>query len=409
MRPPLVILNRTARRAWRFLLACTVALALTVQAAENIPPTFADHVHVRGSLDNCRLAFTHEKKGTVAFIGGSITEMNGYRPMVSDLLHQRFPDTAFTVIDAGISSTCSTTGAFRLDRDILAKGPLDLLFVEFAVNDDQDAHHTRAECIRGMEGIIRHARTANPNVDIAMTFFLNEGMMQTLKSGKTPLTSEAHTAVAAHYDIPTIDLAKEVTTQIGAGSLTWAVYGGVHPAPAGNALCTRMIGDLFTRAWSTELPADAKAVAHRVPAPLDAMNYGAGRFLADTDAKLGPGWSLGIPDWKALPGGKRDRFTTIPMICATEPGAQLSLPFTGTAVGAYVVAGPDAGIAEASVDGGAFVPVNLFHDYSKGLHYPRTVLFASDLMPGAHTLILRVSNDTTSSGHALRIMHFVAN
>ena len=43
--------------------------------------------------------------------------------------------------------------------------------------------------------------------------------------------SEAHTAVAAHYDIPTIDLAKEVTQEIGAGSLTWAVYGGVHPAP----------------------------------------------------------------------------------------------------------------------------------------------------------------------------------
>ena len=31
----------------------------------------------------------------------------------------------------------STTGAFRLERDVLSAGPLDLLFVEFAVNDDQ--------------------------------------------------------------------------------------------------------------------------------------------------------------------------------------------------------------------------------------------------------------------------------
>ena len=40
-----------------------------------------------------------------------------------------------------IASTCSTTGAFRLRDDVLIKGPVDLFFIEFAVNDDQDAGH----------------------------------------------------------------------------------------------------------------------------------------------------------------------------------------------------------------------------------------------------------------------------
>ena len=41
----------------------------------------------------------------------------------------------------GIASTCSVTGAHRLTRDVLSKGDVDLFFIEFAVNDDQDAGH----------------------------------------------------------------------------------------------------------------------------------------------------------------------------------------------------------------------------------------------------------------------------
>src|SRR4051794_1740285 len=118
------------------------------RAAEPDRP-YGDNVRPRGSLDNSRLKFQTDKKGSVAFIGGSITEMDGYRPMVCDLLKKRFPETTFTFTAAGISSTCSTTGAFRLATDVFGGGPVDLLFVEFAVNDDQDAHHARAQCVRG--------------------------------------------------------------------------------------------------------------------------------------------------------------------------------------------------------------------------------------------------------------------
>ena len=100
---------------------------------------------------------------------------------------------------------------------------------------------------------------------------------------------------------------------------------------------------------------------------------------------------------------------SIPIFSATEPGAEATLEFAGTAVGAYVVAGPDAGIVEVSIDGGAPRVVNLFHNYSRGLHYPRTVMFGTDLATGKHTLTLRISADTKSAGHAARIMQFVVN
>ena len=139
----------------------------------------------RGSLTNSRIQFEQKKVGHVAFMGGSITEMNGYRPLVCDLLKRRFPETKFTFTDAGIASTCSTTGAFRLATDVLAKGPVDLFFVEFAVNDDQDAGHARRECIRGMEGIIRHVRAHNPNADIVLIYFVNPAMLKTIQAEST--------------------------------------------------------------------------------------------------------------------------------------------------------------------------------------------------------------------------------
>jgi hypothetical protein len=211
--------------------------------------------------------------------------------------------------------------------------------------------------------------------------------------------------VAKHYAVSTINLAREVAAEITAGTLTWKVFGGVHPAPAGNRICANMIAELFNRAWVESKP----VAAHVMPAALDPLNYSAGRFIDPAQAKVKQGWMLGVPEWKKLAGGKRERFTSLPMLCATEPGAEATLAFEGTAVGAYIVAGPDAGIAEASVDGGAFKPVDLFHAYSKGLHYPRTVMLGTDLKPGAHTLTVRIAAETKSAGHAMRIMQFVAN
>ena len=388
------------------VMSLAIALCLGTARAASEP-----NVRRRGALANCRLRFEREKKGHVAFIGGSITEMNGYRPMMCDILRKRFPETKFTFTDAGISSTCSTTGAFRLVSHVLKHGPVDLFFVEFAVNDDQDAVHARRDCTRGMEGIVRHAATHNPNADIVITYFVNPGMLKLLQAGKTPVSIAAHEAVAKHYGVSTIHLAKEVADRVTAGTLTWKKFGGTHPAPAGNRICAQMIDDLMAVCWKEPLSPDAKPTPHLLPEPLDPKSYFKGRFIAPAQAKVKSGWHLGTPKWKALKGSCRGRFVKDTLLCAESPGAELSLDFTGTAIGAYVLAGPDAGIVEASIDGGAFTPIDLYHHFSRGLHYPRTVMFAADLDPGKHTLALRISekHHKASLGTSARILQFCAN
>ncbi len=374
-------------------------------------PMSDTNIHPRGAFQNARLRFEKGKKGHVAFIGGSITEMNGYRPMVMEILQRRFPETEFTFTDAGIASTCSTTGAFRLRDQVLRHGPVDLFFVEFAVNDDQDAHHARRECIRGMEGIVRATRLHNPKSDIVITYFVNPEMLATCQAGKTPLSIAAHREVAEHYQIPTINLAQETADQITAGKLTWKQFGGTHPAPHGNAICAAMIDRLMTLCWSTPQPAEATMANHPLPEVMDANSYFRGRLIAPDGAKLDDGMSVQVPNWSKLKGSCRSRFSQEKLLCGEKPGAAYSLDFEGTAIGAFILAGPDAGIVETSVDGAPYKQINLLHAYSKGLHYPRTVMFETDLPPGKHTLRLRISPEKApqSLGHALRVLYHVVN
>ena len=384
----------------------------------------SDNVHLRGRFGNSYAAIAERQEATVAFLGGSITEMNGYRVMVERWLQESFPETTFHFVNAGISSTCSTTGAFRLDRDVLRHDP-DLLLVEFAVNDDQDASHSARDCIRGMEGIVRHALEQEPPIDLLVTHFVNPPMLESLQQGATPTSIAAHESVASHYGVSTVDLAKEVAERITDGRLTWQEYGGTHPAEAGNAIAAAMVKDLLSTAWkradadassATETSVERKDVGNelvkrRLPKKMDAKSYTSGRLIDVAVAQCDDRWTLGRPEWSEIGGSLRDRFSENDLLHASEVGAELKLPFEGTAIGLYVLAGPDAGTVEYAIDGAAGGVIDLYHRFSKGLHYPRTVMLSGDLGPGAHELVMRVGpkGDRERGGTAVRILAFVAN
>jgi len=388
------------------MILLLAATALFVNAAGKTDR----NIILRGNYANSQLQFSKNTTGRVAFMGGSITQMEGYRPMVTGWLQKRFPQTKFDFVNAGISSTCSTTGAFRLRSEVLAKGKVDLFFVEFAVNDDQDAAHAARECVRGLEGIIRQARKEQPNMDIIVTHFVNPRMLAQLQAGKMPLPMASHEKVLKAYNVSTIFLAREVADRIKADKLTWNVFGGTHPKPAGNRIAADMIAALLDRAWSR--PPVKKAAPHALPwKPLDIGSYQRGHFLSPA-ASANEGWTWHVPNWRTIPGGFRTNpFGGKKLLTATEPGQETIVKFKGRALGAYVLAGPDAGILEVSIDDGKWQSVNLYHHHSRGLHYPRTVMFAADLKTGVHIAKIRLSEaaDSRSKARAARILQFVVN
>ena len=368
----------------------------------------SENVHLRGRLDHSYDAIVNKKEATVAFIGGSITEMNGYRVIISDMLKKRFKETEFTFVNAGISSTCSTTGAFRLKRDVLDEDP-DLLLVEFAVNDDQDAVHAERECKRGMEGILRHTLLHNPKMDIVVTHFVNPPMLELLQQGETPISSGAHEDVARHYGVSTVDLAREVAEQISEGALTWKEYGGTHPKEPGNRLAAKLVEDLLTTAWMHR-DGDSRP-KHRIPKLLDSNCYVSGRLVDVRNADFDDGWQLGVPDWSNIPGTMRERFVGKTLLHSAAVGAECRLHFKGRGVGVFVLAGPDAGNVSYSIDNSEPRQADLYHRFSKGLHYPRSIVFEADLEKGDHDLVLRIGkpNLEQSERTAVRILHFLVN
>ncbi len=404
---PVLPLKSNMKLQLPVLLAPLILLANTAQ-----PKDLNRNQVLRGSLQNSRIQFEREKTGRVAFIGGSITQMNGYRPMLGQWLQKRFPETRFELVNAGISSTCSTSGAFRLRDHVLAKGPIDLFFVEFAVNDDQDARHTLQNCIRGMEGIIRQARTLQPEMDIICTHFVNPGMLKQLQSGENPIPMNGHEQVLKHYSIPTNFVARELADRIKKGTMSWKTFGGTHPGKAGNALAAEGASAILEAAWSQPLEKDARKAPHPVPGkPLDPGSYFNGHFLGPAKASQDEGFRYYQPEWKKIPGGFRNTFAGMKLLCADKPGAGTRVQFKGQTLGAYVLAGPDAGILETSIDGGDFMAVDLYHHYSRGLHYPRTVILATNLKPGQHTAHIRVvkNKNAGSKGNAARILQFGVN
>ena len=93
---------------------------------------------LRDGLQQCRMVFETTRQGRVAYLGGSITASPGWRDSTCDLLKKRFPETTFDFVNAGVGGTNSTFGAFRLKDEVFGRGPVDLLFLEFAVNDGAD-------------------------------------------------------------------------------------------------------------------------------------------------------------------------------------------------------------------------------------------------------------------------------
>lgn len=392
----------------KFLLQQLLALALTVAASAELAPEAAKHAILRGNLKASQFRFENEKKGHVAFLGGSITEnAKGHTAMIPAWLKERFPETEFTFNNAGISSTCSTSGAFRLRDHVLSEGPVDLLIVEFAVNDDQDAMHARQEALRGMEGVIRHFKTANPAGDVVVIHYVNPEMLAKLEKGETPASSEAHEAVAKHYNVSSVD----VGAALASGAMNWETYGGTHPKEAGYRLASDMVISVLEKAWST--PAgDALVDSDPLRAPLDEYSYDKGKFLNPNATDWMGGWETGKASKELLPiGAIRGRFSDWDLTVASEPGAQMTFYFQGRGIGAFVLAGPDAGILEASVDGSPFGAVDLYHHHSKGLNYPRTVMFFTELKPGFHQVTLRVAErpEGQEGGNRAAILHLVVN
>ena len=357
---------------------------------------------LRGGLRNSAGKFLREKAGRVAFLGGSITQMPGWSNLAETHLRERFPEAQLDFVNAAIGGTNSTFGVFRFDEQVLGKGPVDLLFLEFAVND-AEAVKLDNQPMEAMEGIIRKARQANPAVDILVLYLADEGKVQAYRQQKEPASITFHDRVTSHYDIPVINLALEMTRRLDAGLFSWNDFSrdSCHPNPFGHEQYMGCIRDCLDAAWagaSSAIPARA----YPQPSPLCRDHLTRASLMPVSVAQ---GWRL-VQGWVTEKVCNYNN--PVDVLTAEFPGETVTLSFDGAVFAISAIAGMDAGVLEVSIDGKPATEYDMFDFYCPMFHRPVFHVLAHSLPVGKHTVQLRMAerHNEQSTGHAARILHF---
>lgn len=312
----------------------------------------AQKIRPREGIGHVMAKIRAGKKVTVAYLGGSITAANGWRPKTTAWLQKTFPDARFEEIHAAIGGTGSDLGVFRVGHDVLQHNP-DLLFVEFAVNDGGASPDA---IWRNMEGIVRQTWHKDPKTDIIFAYTIHEGMINDLKKGSCPRSASAMELLATFYGIPSVNFQVPVVELLEQNKLVfkadkqpeggkiWFAADGCHPRDAGHEIYLTLMADAITQMKDSR-PADHQA---KLAKTFVADNAEAARMVPVQEKMLSG-------DWKALPAAhdKQKAFGKRmgQIWMATQPGSKLHFRFKGSAAKLYDLLGPDGGQVIITVDG----------------------------------------------------------
>lgn len=272
--------------------------------SENYRAMLARSCMHTGNLYRMKKAIAKAKAGkdvTLAYIGGSITQGAGAKPIATnsyayrsyEAFKQRFGKGAGNnvhLIKAGVGGTSSELGLTRYEDDVLRCGTVapDIVVVEFAVNDAGD--ETNGVCyeslvLKAMEG------PGNPAVVLLFSVFMDDYNLQDNLS-----------RVGYHYDLPMVSIKNAVTPQfyetVPVITKRQFFYDLYHPSNEGH----RIMADCLDHFWALAEEGEA----------------------ATEDAALNREGIIGNR-YRSLQAFGREDFGSHAVVTSLQPGA-----FTGT-------------------------------------------------------------------------------
>lgn len=355
-----------------------------------LDPRMAEELRVRAGLPNFFAKLAAGGTVRIAYLGGSITAANGWRPKSFAWIQSQFPQAQLIEINAAISGTGSDFGACRITPDVLVQHP-DLVFMEHRVNGGGGFE------AKSVEGIVRQIWQADPRTDICFIYTLAQNMLPDLQAGKNTAFGTIMETIANTYAIPSIDLGVEIARREQAGTLIFKsakpVAGklifsrdGVHPGDEGHEVYRETIA----RSMLAMQPA-GRPQSHRLPAPLDARCWESTALTPVIRAELSAGWSPVNVATDAI--YQEDFARTHGMLRGAvkcdRAGETITLHWQGTTIGFSDI--PQGGEMEVEVtmDGGPH-PVVLQRLQTESVRHYARFFYLPEHAPGEHTTVLRV-------------------
>jgi len=144
-----------------------------------------DIIQKRNNLINTRESIKNGEI-TIGIIGGSIsvadTESRWPEPVIAWFLN-KYPVLRINVENASKGATGSEFAVFRVEDHIISKN-CDLVFVEFAVNDQGNQKEKR---MRTREGLLRKLLSSG-KTDVVVVYTFTRRMYDEMVAGKVPET-----------------------------------------------------------------------------------------------------------------------------------------------------------------------------------------------------------------------------
>ena len=212
-----------------------------------------------GNIKRLKTAIEKAERGedvTIAYIGGSITQGAGAKPIVSKsyayLSYRGFcekftPDDGahVTFVKAGVGGTPSELGMIRYEKEVTEYGKIkpDIVIVEFAVNDEGD--ETEGVCF---ESLVRKIAKADykPAVIINFAVFMSEWNLE-----------DRLVPIGNHYDLPMVSVKAAVVPQFSGNTVVTKrqyFYDIFHPTNDGHRIMADCLISLFEQAKKAEMP-----------------------------------------------------------------------------------------------------------------------------------------------------------
>ena len=391
----------------RFLLCGLLTMMLTIaqSQADSLQP--AKELSVRGGLPNFFAKVHSGKTVKIAFLGGSITRAgNGYRDQVMTWLRTQYPSARFEEIMAAVSGTGSDFGACRVKQHVIDHKP-DLVFVEFAVNDNRWLMQFVRET---MEGIVRQIWKGGSKTDICFVYTFSAENLAVLQKGLFPPSASAMETIAAHYNIPSIHMGLAVIEEINKGKLlmmgkkdsatTVPLFSidGVHPLPETGH-------KIYTQVLAKNLPSlDHKTptAKHRLPQALEANNWSdAGMYELSKKIRFNGDWHY----TDSVTRG-REYYPLLPRVQSTSsPDASLTVSFKGNRFGMADIMGPGTSAIEVIIDDQPPRIINRFDAFST--YYRMNYFILQGLGKGKHIATVRLARTAVDKAAILKTRNTV--
>ncbi len=324
----------------------------------------------RGPLPNFGRALA---SGTVrvGFLGGSITDQKtGTRwpEGFAVWLTSKWPKVRWILENAAIGATGSDLAVFRARRDIIDRA-CDLVFVEYAVNDNGTPPELRA---RAREGILRQL-LASGRTDVVLVYTFMREFHEEMEAGRVPPSVAGFETLADHYGVSSVWVGLQAWREVREGLMRWEEWlpDGLHPEHRGSHSYAQAVIAAIEKGLA------AKGKSKELPVALDPFCWEKPRFVPFADIERAGPWTE--RRWGALNWIDQVLFTT-------APGATLR----GTFRGRNLVAGFDFGSASSEIrwriDNGEWqTSVRDRPAWCGTSGWYRPLVLAENLKPGPHT------------------------